>query len=215
MGDATRVSWLGLDEVLEQSTEKSQQAYQRPSVLENPLKDWSSISKFLTFMRNGNSSGQRKPTKRRIRKVMMAGWMKNAKFMILYIGVSGIGYNAICIEIFDALVNPVEIYCPPVLRNACRIILYIRPLVNTKTFLRLCSGGYACSEHETFLRLCSRWGCICIAGCCCRHWKINPLYWTSPWGSIKPFYLSLESLYSILIIEANLFVTWFMYWLVN
>ena len=73
MGDATRVSWLGLDEVLEQSTEKSQQAYQRPSVLENPLKDWSSISKFLTFMRNGNSSGQRKPTKRRIRKVMMAG----------------------------------------------------------------------------------------------------------------------------------------------
>ena len=72
MGDATRVSWLGLDEVLEQSTEKSQQAYQRP-VLENPLKDWSSISKFLTFMRNGNSSGQRKPTKRRIRKVMMAG----------------------------------------------------------------------------------------------------------------------------------------------
>ena len=54
--------------------------------------------------------------------------------MLLYIRVSGIGYNAICIEIFDALVNPVEIYCPSILRNACRIIVYVMPLVNRNLF---------------------------------------------------------------------------------
>ena len=74
VGDATRVSWLGLDEASEQKTEKTQKAYHTPSSLENPLKDWSSISKLLPFVGEGSTSCRRKPTKRRTRrKVMMAG----------------------------------------------------------------------------------------------------------------------------------------------
>lgn len=73
VGDATRVAWLGLDSMSQQERDVSQQAYRRPSVMsENPLKNWSSVSKLVQLGPSLDYS--KRPTRRRVKqKVVVDG----------------------------------------------------------------------------------------------------------------------------------------------
>lgn len=74
IGDATRVSWLGLDLIPEQNAESSQPAYRRPSLTSaNLLDGWFKVDKKLPFGLFDSDSKPRALTRRKVkRRVLVA-----------------------------------------------------------------------------------------------------------------------------------------------